>query len=161
MIIALPERRSPGYVKVRLNAWGKRVLGAVELPDGVERISDLLNSPSPCVHVFQGEPALRWQNGSDQVIFKEAINYLEAIEEPKLHTAATSTGNFIPIVGEMRGPDPQHLVAEMFVPYGETLFDVLNDPRMFISMRNVHFPDFVERYPFLAVNKKSLILVRS
>lgn len=161
MIIAMPERKGPSYVKVRINAMGRHILGVLELPESVERVSDLLNSPTPCVHVLQFEPGHRIQPGGDQVIFKEAINYLEAIEEPKQHTTALSSGVFVPIVGELRGPDPAQLIAEMFVPHQETLFDVLNDPRMFVSMRNVHFPSFTERYAFLAVNKKSLVLVRS
>lgn len=161
MIIALPERRGPTVVRVRINAWGKPILGIIELPSGVERISDLLNSPAPCVRVFQGEPGTGRNTQGEQVIFKSAINYLEAIEEPKLHTVAFSGGKFIPIIGELKGPDPKQLIAEMFVPYEETLFDVLNDPRQFVSMRNVHFPNFIERYDFLAVNKKTLVLVRS
>lgn len=147
-------------VKVRINASGKRVIGSVVLPEGFERISDVLNDQSNWLEVLPVDAGISKKVQGSQVMVKEAITYVEAIEEPRQHTSALHCGRFVPVVVEMKEPAPQQLVAELFVPYDETLFDVLSDGRKFVCMRNVHFPNFVERYPFLAVNKKALILVK-
>lgn len=147
-------------VKVMVNAYGRKLIGSVPLPDGVERVSDVLNNQDQCILMVGAEPHLAGRSNGDQIIFKDSITYLESLDEPKPHTSSGHGGTFLPVVGELRGHDPQQIVAEIFLPYGLTLFDVLNEPRQFVSMRNVHFVNFLERYPFLAINKRQLILVR-
>ena len=146
-------------VKVRINASGKRLIGSLELPPGIERVSDVLNSQGPCVLLTSLDAAFKAGKPATHIIFKDSITYVEALEEPKPHTTSPHGGTFMPVVGEIREPQAQQIIAEIFIPIGMTLFEVLNDPRPFISMRNVHFSNFVERYPFLAVCKRQLIVV--
>lgn len=146
-------------VKVRINASGKRLIGCVDLPEGMERVSDLLNAPNPCILLTANGIMPPGKKPDHQIVFKHAITYLEAIEEPKFHTTSHHGGCFHPVVGELLEPNSQQIIAEIFVPFGMSLFEVMNDSRNFISLRNVHFSNFVERYPFLAVGKKHLILV--
>ena len=44
--------------------------------------------------------------------------------------------------------------GELFVADGSDVMDVVNDPRRFISLRNVRVLDSVEKYSYLAVGKK-------
>lgn len=150
---------NPLIVKVRINASGKRLIGCVELPPGMERVSDLLNSPSHCLLLSTAGMIPPGKKPENQIVFKHAITYLEAIEEPKFHTSSHHGGSFMPVVGELLEQSAQQIIAEIFIPFGMTLYEVMNDPRNFICLRNVHFSNFVERYPFLAVGKKHLIVV--
>jgi hypothetical protein len=147
-------------VKVRINASGRRLIGCIELPEGNCRISDILNSPDPCVLLTPSEPPASARDESGQIIFKDAITYLEAVEEPKNEVPAPE-GAFRPVVAELREPEAQQMIAEIFVPEGSSLRDLFSDPRPFISLRNVQFINFVERYNFLAVSKRQLILVKT
>jgi hypothetical protein len=158
-IVELRPRR---VVKVRINASGRRLIGCIELPEGYERISDVLNSPDPCLLLTPHEPlaAERGEDGS-QVIFKDAVTYLEAVEEPRPPSSPHPAGEFRPVVAELREPEAQQVIAEIFVPEGQTLLQILSDARPFINLRNVHFTNFVERYAFLAISKRQLILVKT
>jgi len=147
-------------VKVRINASGRRLVGCLRLPQRTERTSDLLNGPEPFLEVLSDEYARPGGGKACQAVAKHSISYVEALEEPSRPTPAPGGGKFLPIVAELREPETQ-VIAEVFVPEGATLMSVLNDPRPFISLRNVHFNNFVERYNFLAVSKAQLILVKA
>lgn len=147
-------------IHVSINASGKRIVGSIELPVGFNRLSDLLNAPDPAICVTAIEQELTQKRLPVQVIFKESITFVEAMDEPRHTPPAPPTGLFAPIVGELIGSEGAQLLAELYVPEGMTLFEVLNDPKWFVIMRNVHFSNFMEKYTFLAVNKKALILVK-
>lgn len=153
--------QTPRVVKVRINASGKRLIGCVALPALHARISDVLNASEPCLLLTPYGPMLPNRGEGPQVVFKDAITYLEALEEPRWERLEPPGGEFRPVVAELRGPEPEQLLAEVFVPAGQTVFDVLADPRPFVSLRNVHFVNFVERYAFLALGKKQLIVVKT
>ena len=156
------SREARRFVKVRINAFGRRLIGCVELSEEKRRVSDLLNDSSPCLLLLPHEPlGTARDNDGTQVIFKDAITYLEAVEEPKAGPAHRASGEFRSVVAEIRELEPQQLLAEIFIPSGQTLLEVLSDERPFISLRNVHFTNFVERYGFLAVGKNQLILVKT
>ncbi|MBI5441365.1 MAG: hypothetical protein HY900_09165, partial [Deltaproteobacteria bacterium] len=125
-------------VKVRINASGRRVIGCIELAKGDRRVSDVLNGPGPCILLSPDDPAVacREEEGS-HVIFKDAISYLEAVEEPRPGLRAASPGEFRPVIAELRNPEPQQIIAEVFVPEGQCLLDVFSDPRPFLNLRNV------------------------
>ena len=53
------------------------------------------------------------------------------------------------------------LRANIFVPEGRTLADVLNDERRFVSLRNVAVQDSVETYQYLAVGKRQIVVVEA
>jgi len=151
---------APTPVRVRINASGKRLICSLKLPPETERVSDLLNAPAPCLQIYPATPSITHKTTEDQVLFKDSITYVETLEEPKSHTSILHCGQFVPVVGELREPELQQILAEIYIPYDFTLFDVLNDSRMFVSMRNVHFTNFMERYPFLAINKRAIISIK-
>ena len=147
-------------VKVRINASGKRLVGCLRLPGPEVRTSDLLNGPEPFLVVLPDEYAILGECKTSHAVAKHAISYVEALEEPKRGgTHTPGEGAFCPVAAELHEPETQ-VLAEVFVPEGRTVMDVLNDPRPFISMRNVHFSNFVERYSFLAVGKSQLVLLK-
>jgi hypothetical protein len=147
-------------VKVRINASGKRLVGCLRPPAHTGRTSDLLNGPEPFLEVLPDEYARPGDGNSSHAVAKHSITYVEALEEPKRSSLKPEGGEFRSVVAELREPETQ-MIAEVFVPEGQTVMSVLNDPRPFISLRNVHFNNFVERYDFLAVAKRQLILVKS
>lgn len=156
------DRGARRFVKVRINAFGRRLIGCVELSVGHQRVSDLLNAPPACLLLLPHEPlGTARDNDGAQVVFKDAITYVEAVEEPKAGAGMQAPGEFRSVVAELREREPQQLLAEIFLPAGQTLMDVVSDERPFISLRNVHFTNFVERYGFLAVGKNQLILLRT
>ncbi len=147
-------------VKVRINASGKRLVGCLRLPEQASRTSDLLNGPEPFLVVLPDEYAILGECKTRHAVAKQRISYVEALEEPKRGGPhAPDGGTFCPVVAELHEPETQ-VLAEVFVPEGQTVMDVLNDPRPFISMRNVHFSNFVERYSFLAVGKSQLVVLK-
>lgn len=149
------------FVKVRINASGKHVTGSIELAEGVHRVSDILNGPGPCIMLTPEEAAVTSREEGPRLIFKDAISYLEIVEEPKTGTRAARAGEFRPVVAELRTSEPQQIIAEVFVPDGQCLLDVFSDPSPFVNLRNVHFSNFIERYPYLAVSKSQIALVRT
>ena len=146
-------------VKVRINASGRRLVGCLRLPDEAGRTSDLLNGPEPFLVVLPDEYAILGESKTSHAVAKHAISYVEALEEPRGPTQKPDGGAFCSVVAELHEPETQ-MIAEVFVPDGQTVMDVLNAPRPFLSMRNVHFSNFVERYDFLAVAKNQLIVVK-
>ena len=147
-------------VKVRINASGKRLVGCLQLPPAC-RTSDLLNGPEPFLVVLPDEYAVLGESTHSHAVAKRAISYVEALEEPTSSSPQKpDSGAFCSVMAELHEPETQ-VLAEVFVPEGATVMDVLNDPRPFISMRNVHFSNFVERYSFLAVGKSQLILLKA
>ncbi|MDF1551835.1 MAG: hypothetical protein P1P84_02175 [Deferrisomatales bacterium] len=147
-------------VKVRINASGKRLVGCLRLPAQGGRTSDLLNGPEPFLVVLPDEYAILGKCKASHGVAKHAISYVEALEEPSGSAfQKPDGGRFVSVVAELHEPQTQ-VLAEVFVPEGQTVMDVLNDPRPFISMRNVHFSNFVERYGFLAVGKNQLVLLK-
>ena len=62
-------------------------------------------------------------------------------------------GTFHTVTAELKEPTVV-VEGELFVADGSDIMDVINDPRRFISLRNVHILDSVEKYLYLAVGKK-------
>jgi hypothetical protein len=155
--MAVPAER---LVKVRINASGKRLVGCLRLPEPDGRTSDLLNGPEPFLVVLPDEYAVLGVCKTTSAVAKQAISYVEALEEPPNRAPLQPNGGaFCSVVAELRAPETQ-VLAEVFVPEGQTVMDVLNDPRPFISLRNVHFSNFVERYSFLALGKSQLVTLK-
>ena len=152
---------SERLVKIRVNASGKRLVGCLRLPEHTPRTSDLLNGPEPFLEILPDEYAVLGGEGKHRhAVAKHAVSYVEALEEPARRPQQPNGGVFCPVVAELHEPETQ-VLAEVFVPEGLTLLDVLNDQRPFVSLRNVHFSNFVERYSFLAVGKNQLILLKT
>lgn len=141
-------------LRVRVSASGKRLIGYVDLPADVSaRFSDLLNGPEAYIVIRQQASDDSTQDESKaQAILKDSIRYIEALEEPTTQKRSLP-GMFHTITAELK--DPTVVVeGELFVADGSDVMDVVNDPRRFISLRNVRVLDSVEEYAYLAVGKK-------
>ena len=146
-------------VKVRVNASGKRVIGYVDLSDQYNRISDILNGPETSFLVHLEETPSDLKNNNYYIIQKDAISYVEALEEPQKQDYLRQEGSFQPVTVELIEPNVQ-MQAELFVLQEKNVFESLNDSRPFINLRHAHFVDSFEEYKFLAVGKKQVILVK-
>lgn len=138
-------------VKVRVNALGTRVIGTIDVPPPHFRVSDYLNSHDDFLVVRQ--------EGAENLIAKDAISYLEALEEGEDAGSRPSSGGFHPVTIVLR----EHigtLNGEMFIPEGLNLPAALNRARRFIKVRNVSFTDSREKYDFLAVSKQEIVMIR-
>lgn len=143
------QRRS---VRVRVNALGTRVVGTIEVPPPHFRVSDYLNSHRDFLLVIQ--------DGGENLIAKDAISYLEALEEGEDAGSRPSSGEFLPVaivlrehIGTIRG--------EIFLPDGTDLSAALDRARRFIKVRNATFEESHEKYGFLAVSKQEIVMIRA
>jgi len=146
-------------VKVRINACGQRIIGYVHLPPGVTRMSDFLNSPEPYLMVRESETLSPDGREPFRAVLKEAISYVQALEEPEPILSLRKDGAFRWVTAELKGLDAT-IDGELFVPAESDMPAVLNDGRRFINLRNVHFQRSVERYDYLAVSKRHAAFLR-
>ncbi len=139
---------------VRVSASEKRLIGYVDLPaDLSARFSDLLNGPEAYIVIRQkASDDSTPDEGKAQAILKDSIRYIEALEEPTTQKRSLP-GMFHTVTAELKEPTVV-VEGELFVADGSDIMDVINDPRRFISLRNVHVLDSVEKYVYLAVGKK-------
>lgn len=141
-------------LRVRVSASEKRLIGYVDLPaDLSARFSDLLNGPEAYIVIRQkASDDSTPDEGKAQAILKDSIRYIEALEEPTVQKRALP-GMFHTVTAELKEPTVV-IEGELFVADGSDIMDVINDPRRFISLRNVRVLDSVETYLYLAVGKK-------
>ena len=141
-------------LRVRVSASEKRLIGYVDLPaDLTARFSDLLNGPEAYIVIRQkASDDSTPDEGKAQAILKDSIRYIEALEEPTVQKRSLP-GMFHTVTAELKEPTVV-IEGELFVADGSDIMDVINDPRRFISLRNVHVLDSVEKYLYLAVGKK-------
>ncbi len=141
-------------LRVRVSASEKRLIGYVDLPaDLSARFSDLLNGPEAYIVIRQKASDDSTPDESKaQAILKDSIRYIEALEEPTVQKRSLP-GMFHTVTAELKEPTVV-IEGELFVADGSDIMDVINDPRRFISLRNVHVLDSVEKYLYLAVGKK-------
>ena len=141
-------------LRVRVSASEKRLIGYVDLPADVSsRFSDLLNGPEAYLVIRQqASEDLTADEGKAQAILKDSIRYIEALEEPTTERRSMP-GMFYTVTAELKEPTVV-VEGELFVAEGRDIMDVVNDPRRFISLRNVRVLDSVEKYAYLAVGKK-------
>ena len=141
-------------LRVRVSASEKRLIGYVDLPaDLSARFSDLLNGPEAYLVIRQkASDDATPDEGKAQAILKDSIRYIEALEEPTTQKRSLP-GMFHTVTAELKEPTVV-VEGELFVADGSDIMDVINDPRRFISLRNVRVLDSVEKYLYLAVGKK-------
>lgn len=138
-------------VRVRVNALGTRLIGAISVPPPHFRVSDYLNSHEEFLLVDQ--------DGIEILVAKDAISYLEALEEGSDKGSRPSKGDFQPVTAVLRERIGT-LAGEIFIPDGSTLQAALNRSRRFIKLRNVRFVNLPEHYNFLAIGKNALVSIR-
>jgi len=147
-------------IRVRMNVSGKRIIGYVDLPAAYDRTSDMLSGPDLFILVRPERNLSELKADSSHLIQKEAISYVEALEEPKHSETSLLQGRFQPVIAELKEPTV-HIKAEIFVPQGSSVLSVLNDKRSFINLCKVHFENSVEQYNYLGVGKKQIIQLKA
>ena len=100
----------------------------------------------------QASEDLTPDEGKIQAILKDPIRYIEALEEPTTQKRSMP-GMFHTVTAELKEPTVV-VEGELFVADGSDIMDVVNDPRRFISLRNVRVLDSVEKHLYLAVGKE-------
>lgn len=139
------------FVKVRVNASGRRIIGIIVVPPPHFRVSDYLNSHDDFLLVKQEK--------TDMVLEKAAISYLEALEEGEDTGSRPKSGSFHTVTITMKN-HAGTIQGELFIAEGDTLVGTLNKTRRFVNLRKVEFVSSPERYDFLAVGKEGIILVQ-
>lgn len=108
------------------------------------------------------EGGSRADGGGDAVaILKDAVSYVEALEEWRSSALSSPAAGAFQVVQLELAVPRAVLRANIFVPEGRSLSDVLNDERRFVSLRNVEVQDSVESYQYLAVGKRQIVLVEA
>jgi hypothetical protein len=139
------------FVKVRVNASGRRLIGIIVIPPPHFRISDFLNS--------HDEFLLVKQEKTDTVLEKNAVSYLEALEEGQDSGSRPAKGSFHRVVVTLKN-HVGSLEGELFIPEGSNLLGTLNKLRRFVNLRNVSFVNTPEKYEFLAIGKQEIIMIQ-
>ena len=139
------------FIKVRVNASGKRIIGIVSIPPPHFRISDYLNSHDDFLRIKQEKAEI--------VVAKDAISYLEALEEGADAGSRPRSGQFHRVTVTLKN-QAGTLSGEIFVPEGSTLKVALNKVRRFVNFREVKFVSSPEHYSFLAVGKQEIIMLQ-
>ena len=141
-----------------MNLGGTRLIGYVQLPAELRRISDVLNEPEPFLLVADDDPRfLDHEKTTSKAVLKRSISYLEPLEEPA-RPAAQLSGSFHPVSIDLQDLH-KTVQGELFVPEGRTVAAVLNATRGFINLRHATILDSVEKYSYLAVRLEAASLV--
>jgi hypothetical protein len=139
------------FVKVRVNASGKRIIGILAIPPPHFRVSDYLNSHDDFLRVKQEK--------SEIIVAKDAISYLEALEEGEDDGSRPRSGEFHVVTVTLKN-HAGTLKGKVFVPRDGTLQASLNKVRRFVNLRDVRFVSSPEQYGFLAVGKQEVIMIQ-
>jgi hypothetical protein len=148
------ERR----VRVRVNFSGRRYVGFVTIPEGVVRVSDVLNDGSHFLHLVEAQTRDGAPAGA-LALNKGSITFIQALEEPTpVIPALRRKGEFVPVEVSM-SPEQSTIRGRIFVPDGATAAEVLDDKRNFLSLRDVEVVATRERFPYLALSKAQVVSV--
>jgi hypothetical protein len=139
------------FIKVRVNASGKRLIGIISIPPPHFRVSDYLNSHDDFLRIKQEK--------TEMVVAKDAISYLEALEEGEDAGSRPRSGQFHKVTVTLKH-QAGTLRGEFFVPENSTLKASLNKIRRFVNLREVKFVSSPEHYGFLAVGKQEIIMIQ-
>jgi hypothetical protein len=144
-------------VRIRVSLAQAKYIGEVEIPGGVDRMSDLLNGRSPFLALRNVDSYESIRKDSAFIINKEHIDYVQVLEEQPLIEANKIPGQFHRIRVKTLSAD---ILGELFVPQtGETPMDVVSDDRAFLSIRDAEIVGTHERYQFLGISKGKICTV--
>lgn len=149
--MTLGEGMEVKFIKARINASGKRIIGIIAIPPPHFRVSDYLNSHDDFLRVKQEQTEI--------VVAKDAISYLEALEEGKDTGSRPRSGTFHEVTVTLKN-QAGTLKGEVFVPEDSTLKTALNKVRRFVNLRHVKFVSSPEHYDFLAIGKQEIIMIQ-
>ena len=144
-------------VKIRVSVAGNRYIGYVNLPDGIDRMSDLLNNSKLFLRIQNPSSYEPVQENSEFIINKEYIDYVQVLDETPLVLANRISGSFHKIRVKTTSIE---IIGELFVPHtGELPMDVVNDDRLFLSIKDADIVNTPEKYSFLAISKRRICTV--
>ena len=143
--------------KIRVSVAGSRYIGYVNLPEGIDRMSDLLNNRKLFLKIQNPSSYEPVQENSEFIINKEYIDYVQVLDETRLVLAHRIPGAFHKIRVKTTSIE---IIGELFVPdTGETPMDVVNDDRLFLSIKDADIISTPEKYTFLGISKRRICTV--
>ncbi|MEN8264581.1 MAG: hypothetical protein ABFR82_14085 [Nitrospirota bacterium] len=144
-------------VKIRVSVAGNRYIGYVILPEGPDRMSDLLNNSKLFLKIQNPSSYEPVQENSEFIINKEYIDYVQVLDETPIVMAKRIPGSF----HKMRVKTTSiEIMGELFVPEtGALPMDVVNDDRLFLSIKDADIVNTPEKYSFLAISKRRICTV--
>ncbi len=144
-------------VRIRVSVAGNRYIGFVVLPEGTDRMSDLLNNSKTFLKIQNPSSYEPVQENSDFIINKEYIDYVQVLDETPIVLSNRIPGSF----HKMRVKTTHiEIIGELFVPEtGELPMDVVNDDRLFLSIKDADIVNTPEKYSFLAISKRRICTV--
>lgn len=144
-------------VKIGVSVAGSRYIGNVRLPEGVDRMSDLLNSKKLFLKIQNPSSNEPVQKNSDFIINREYIDYVQVLEEAPVSSANRIPGSFWRIRVKTINIEIQ---GELFVPNtGELPMDIVNDERLFLSIKDAEIVNTPEKYTFIGISKRRICTV--
>ncbi len=144
-------------IKLRVSVDGNKYIGHVQLPDNVDRMSDLLNDKKPFLKIKNVSSYEPIRKDSEFIINKEHIDYVQVLEETPLIVANKIPGSFYKIRVKTLNFEIQ---GGLFVPSnGEMPMDIVNDDRLFLSIKEAEIINTPERYTFLGISKRKICTV--
>jgi hypothetical protein len=144
-------------VKIRVSVEGNRYIGYVDIPEGVDRISDLLNTRRPFLKIQNPSSHESIQKDSDLIINKDHIDYVQVLEEPAMPEENKVPGTFFKIRVKTLSIE---ITGLLFVPHsGETPMDIVNDERLFLSIKDAEIVNTPEEYSYLGISKRKICSV--
>jgi len=154
----VPSGTGERRVRVRVNFSGRRYVGIVAIPEGIHRVSDVLNDGTPFLYLDEAQTRDGSRNGGLS-LNKGSITFIQALEEPApASTAQRLKGDFVTVEVAMTTMDCM-VRGRIFVPDAQSAAEVLNDERNFLSLRDAEVVGTGEKYPFLALCKAQVISV--
>lgn len=146
------------HVRVRVNVSGRRYVGVVTIPDGVTRVSDVLNDGSPFLYLQEAQ-ARDGAPAGGLALNKGSITFIQALEDPMPGIPALRRkGGFVTVEVALTHMDSV-IRGNIFLPDGKTAAEVLNDRRNFLSLGDAQLVGTGETYPFLALSKAQVVSV--
>jgi hypothetical protein len=144
-------------VKIRVSVEGCRYIGYVDIPEGLDRISDLLNTKRPFLKIQNPSSHESIKKDSDFIINKDHIDYVQVLEEPAMPEANKVPGTFYKIRVRTLSIE---ITGLLFVPLsGEEPMDIVNDERLFLSIKDAEIVDTPEEYFYLGISKRKICSV--
>ena len=143
-------------VRVRINLSGNRYVGKVHVYPPKNRVSDVLNEEEPFMTLFEVDSVDPVTEGSQLVIHKNRVSYIQAIEEFTRKYTKVHPGNFVEVKIRL---DNYVIGGAVFLP--ETLIkrdraELLGVNPYFLNVKDVSVIGTNERYNFLAVSKNQI-----
>lgn len=149
--------RAGQIVKIRVNVAGSKYIGYVKIPEGVDRMSDLLNSRKPFLKLKNLSSYESIQVDSDFIINKGHIDYVQVLEEAPLAEANKIPGTFSKIRVKTLNLE---ILGWLFVPdTGDSPMGIVNDDRLFLSIKNAEITGTPEEYTYLGIAKRKICTV--